>query len=87
MIPKHVSPKFKVLKRTVRAKLNIGLPGFLGFLPIREIIVQKVKNKEKEREIYRERDRKSRIMYKRKMNAIKRIYKKTNGRVHASVSW
>ena len=87
LMPRHISPRFKVLKRTVRAKLNKGLSGFLGFLPIRETIVQKAKNKEKEREIYLERNRISRIMYKRKMNAIKRIYKKTNGRVHASVSW
>ena len=87
LMPRHISPRFKVLKRTVRAKLNRGLPGFLGFLPVREIIVQKAKNKDKEREIYLERNRISRIMYKRKMSAIKRIYKKTNGRVHASVSW
>ena len=34
LMPRHISPRFKVLKRTVRAKLNKGLSGFLGLLPM-----------------------------------------------------
>ena len=87
LMPRHISPKFKVLKRTVRAKLNKGLSGFLGFLPIREKTAFKNKQKEIQRKHYFELQRKDYIIQKRERKVARRVFIKTKGRIELMHFW
>ena len=87
LIPKHVSPKFKVLKRIVRAKLKKGLPGFLGFLPIREKTALKIKQKEIQRKHYFELHRKYNIIHERRRKSARQVFIKSKGRIELMHFW
>ena len=86
-MPRHISPRFKVLKRKVKTKLNKGLSGFLGFLPIREKTAFKKKQKEIQRKHYFELQRKDYIIRKRERKVARRVFIKSKGRIELMHIW